>query len=166
MFLCQRSWRGTHNGYSASTGDLLKHYFLLTSRFRMLCSLLALRNPCCSSGSHSQEDHRGNERLGDRHQLGMQLRGHLHAGTPLAVLGCSAVLAAPHIRTPARWLHCDARRCFRLRMYFACLQAMDSSHVSLVSLMLEKDGFTEFRSDRNISLGLNLVRASLVTLEL
>jgi proliferating cell nuclear antigen len=36
------------------------------------------------------------------------------------------------------------------------MQAMDSSHVSLVSLQLNKDGFAEYRADRNISLGLNL----------
>ena len=39
------------------------------------------------------------------------------------------------------------------------LQAMDSSHVALVSLTLKSDGFDMFRCDRNISLGLNLVRA-------
>eukprot|EP01112_Ceratiomyxa_fruticulosa_P014430 TRINITY_DN412_c0_g1_i2.p1 TRINITY_DN412_c0_g1~~TRINITY_DN412_c0_g1_i2.p1 ORF type:complete len:265 (-),score=54.29 TRINITY_DN412_c0_g1_i2:101-895(-) len=36
------------------------------------------------------------------------------------------------------------------------LQAMDSSHVSLVSLLLRADGFQEFRCDRNLSLGINL----------
>lgn len=36
------------------------------------------------------------------------------------------------------------------------LQAMDSSHVSLVSLFLRSDGFQHYRADRNISLGLNL----------
>lgn len=35
-------------------------------------------------------------------------------------------------------------------------QAMDSSHVSLVALLLRKDGFDSYRADRNISLGLNL----------
>ena len=35
-------------------------------------------------------------------------------------------------------------------------QAMDKSHVALVSLSLGKDGFDEYRADRNISLGLNL----------
>ncbi len=38
-------------------------------------------------------------------------------------------------------------------------QAMDSSHVSLISLTLTKEGFDEFRCDRNLFLGLNLVRA-------
>lgn len=38
------------------------------------------------------------------------------------------------------------------------LQAMDSSHVALVSLSLKNEGFDLFRCDRNISLGLNLVR--------
>jgi DNA polymerase III sliding clamp (beta) subunit (PCNA family) len=33
---------------------------------------------------------------------------------------------------------------------------MDSSHVSLVALLLRKDGFDSYRADRNISLGLNL----------
>lgn len=36
------------------------------------------------------------------------------------------------------------------------LQAMDSSHVSLVNLFLAKDGFSEFRSDRQLALGINL----------
>ena len=36
------------------------------------------------------------------------------------------------------------------------LQAMDSSHVSLVSLLLRNDGFDTYRCDRNISLGINM----------
>lgn len=36
------------------------------------------------------------------------------------------------------------------------LQAMDSSHVSLVSLSLRSDGFDTFRCDRNLSMGINL----------
>jgi len=36
------------------------------------------------------------------------------------------------------------------------LQAMDSSHVSLVSLLLRGDGFEHYRCDRNLSLGINL----------
>jgi len=36
------------------------------------------------------------------------------------------------------------------------LQAMDSSHVSLVSMLLRSDGFEHFRCDRNLSLGINL----------
>jgi proliferating cell nuclear antigen len=36
------------------------------------------------------------------------------------------------------------------------LQAMDSSHVSLVALNLRSDGFEHFRCDRNISMGMNL----------
>lgn len=36
------------------------------------------------------------------------------------------------------------------------LQAMDSSHVSLVSLLLRRDGFDLFRCDKNLSLGINL----------
>jgi len=35
------------------------------------------------------------------------------------------------------------------------LQAMDSSHVSLVSLLLRSDGFEHFRCDRTLSLGIN-----------
>eukprot|EP00456_Euglypha_rotunda_P025699 TRINITY_DN2072_c0_g1_i15.p1 TRINITY_DN2072_c0_g1~~TRINITY_DN2072_c0_g1_i15.p1 ORF type:complete len:285 (+),score=48.48 TRINITY_DN2072_c0_g1_i15:139-993(+) len=34
------------------------------------------------------------------------------------------------------------------------LQAMDSSHVSLVTLVLKADGFEHYRCDRNISLGI------------
>lgn len=36
------------------------------------------------------------------------------------------------------------------------LQAMDSSHVSLVSLLLRSDGFQPYRCDRNINLGINM----------
>jgi len=36
------------------------------------------------------------------------------------------------------------------------LQAMDSSHVSLVLLFLRSEGFEHYRADRNISLGINL----------
>jgi len=36
------------------------------------------------------------------------------------------------------------------------LQAMDRSHVALVSLMLKADSFSPYRCDRNITLGLNL----------
>jgi proliferating cell nuclear antigen len=36
------------------------------------------------------------------------------------------------------------------------LQAMDSSHVSLVALLLRAEGFDHFRCDRQISLGINL----------
>merc|ERR1712200_399830 len=38
-----------------------------------------------------------------------------------------------------------------------CLQAMDSSHVSLVTVKIPRETFEEFRCDRNLSLGLNLV---------
>lgn len=37
------------------------------------------------------------------------------------------------------------------------LQAMDSSHVALVSLLLRADGFEHYRCDRNVSMGMNLV---------
>ena len=40
------------------------------------------------------------------------------------------------------------------------LQAMDSSHVSLVSLSLRSDGFDTYRCDRNISMGINLARCA------
>jgi len=36
------------------------------------------------------------------------------------------------------------------------LQAMDSSHVSLVTLLLRGEGFDSYRCDRNISLGISL----------
>jgi proliferating cell nuclear antigen len=36
------------------------------------------------------------------------------------------------------------------------LQAMDSSHVALVSLLLRSDGFEHYRCDKNLSLGLDL----------
>lgn len=37
------------------------------------------------------------------------------------------------------------------------LQAMDSAHVSLVSLKINESGFEEYRCDKNITLGINLV---------
>ena len=37
------------------------------------------------------------------------------------------------------------------------LQAMDTSHVALVVLLLRSQGFEHFRCDRNMSIGLNLV---------
>ena len=37
-----------------------------------------------------------------------------------------------------------------------CFQAMDSSHVSLVTVKIPRETFEEFRCDRNLSLGLNL----------
>lgn len=36
------------------------------------------------------------------------------------------------------------------------LQAMDSSHVSLVAMLLRSDGFDHYRCDRNLALGINL----------
>lgn len=36
------------------------------------------------------------------------------------------------------------------------LQAMDTSHVSLVSLTLKSDGFDKYRCDRNLTMGMNL----------
>lgn len=38
------------------------------------------------------------------------------------------------------------------------LQAMDNSHVSLVSLSLRAEGFDKYRCDRNLSMGMNLGR--------
>lgn len=37
---------------------------------------------------------------------------------------------------------------------------MDSSHVSLVSLVLRSEGFDRFRADRNMALGVNFVSLS------
>ena len=36
------------------------------------------------------------------------------------------------------------------------LQAMDNSHVALVSMLLRSEAFSPFRCDRNIALGINL----------
>jgi len=36
------------------------------------------------------------------------------------------------------------------------LQAMDSSHVALVSMLLQTDSFSPYRCDRNVALGVNL----------
>lgn len=38
------------------------------------------------------------------------------------------------------------------------LQAMDDTHVCLVSMYLKSTSFDKFRCDRNISLGINLKR--------
>lgn len=38
------------------------------------------------------------------------------------------------------------------------LQAMDNSHVSLVSLSMRSDGFDKYRCDRNLTMGMNLGR--------
>jgi hypothetical protein len=38
------------------------------------------------------------------------------------------------------------------------LQAMDNSHVSLVSLMLRSDGFDKYRCDRSLTMGMNLAK--------
>jgi proliferating cell nuclear antigen len=40
------------------------------------------------------------------------------------------------------------------------LQAMDTSHVALVAVLLRKSGFTQYRCDRNIPLGINLAALS------
>ncbi|KAK2801265.1 DNA polymerase delta processivity factor [Emmonsiellopsis sp. PD_5] len=37
------------------------------------------------------------------------------------------------------------------------LQAMDNSHVALVSMMMKAEGFSPYRCDRNVALGINLV---------
>ena len=37
-----------------------------------------------------------------------------------------------------------------------CIQAMDSSHISMVNLMLRADGFDHFICDTNINLGVNM----------
>lgn len=36
------------------------------------------------------------------------------------------------------------------------LQAMDPAYVSLITILLRSDGFTHYRCDRSISLGVNL----------
>jgi proliferating cell nuclear antigen len=40
--------------------------------------------------------------------------------------------------------------------FLPVLRPQDSSHVSLVALLLRADGFDHFRCDRNVSLGINL----------
>nr|WCZ58763.1 proliferating cell nuclear antigen PCNA [Seculamonas ecuadoriensis] len=40
------------------------------------------------------------------------------------------------------------------------LQAMDSSHVSLVHMLLRSEGFEHYRCDRNVSLGINMANIS------
>jgi len=56
----------------------------------------------------------------------------------------------------------DAMKDLRKDVNFDCsekgmqVQAMDSSHVALVSLMLREAAFAEFKCDRNASLGMNV----------
>lgn len=38
------------------------------------------------------------------------------------------------------------------------LQAMDTSHVSLVAVNMRSEGFEKYRCDRNVTLGMNLNR--------
>jgi len=40
------------------------------------------------------------------------------------------------------------------------LQAMDSSHVALVTLSLTAEGFEEYRCDKQMTLGLNIINLS------
>jgi len=40
------------------------------------------------------------------------------------------------------------------------LQAMDSSHVALVTLKLNYDGFEDFRCDKQMTLGINITQLS------
>ncbi|XP_071952777.1 proliferating cell nuclear antigen-like [Antedon mediterranea] len=40
------------------------------------------------------------------------------------------------------------------------MQAMDSSHVSLVTCLLQADGFEQYRCDRNVSISINLATMS------
>jgi proliferating cell nuclear antigen len=40
------------------------------------------------------------------------------------------------------------------------MQAMDSSHVALVSFQLDESGFATYRCDRNITLGLSIENLS------
>jgi len=40
------------------------------------------------------------------------------------------------------------------------MQAMDSSHVALVSFFLHESGFTSFRCDRSLTLGLSIENLS------
>ena len=40
------------------------------------------------------------------------------------------------------------------------LQAMDSSHVSLVAMQLKADGFEHYRCDRDMSIGMNMASLS------
>lgn len=42
------------------------------------------------------------------------------------------------------------------------LQAMDNSHVSLVSMALRSEGFDKYRCDRNLTMGINLGRYVIV----
>jgi len=46
--------------------------------------------------------------------------------------------------------------CFDCAQSGMLLQAMDNSHVSLVSLNLRKEGFDKYRCDRNLVMGMNL----------
>ena len=70
-----------------------------------------------------------------------------------AVLLKKIIEALKDLVTDANWDVSDAG---------ISLQAMDSSHVSLVALLLRSEGFDKFRADRSVALGINL--ASMVSL--
>jgi proliferating cell nuclear antigen PCNA len=63
---------------------------------------------------------------------------------------------APHITRSPR----DIVIIYAVSAYHAllgiALQAMDNSHVALVSMLLRAEGFDPYRCDRNVALGLNL----------
>ena len=94
------------------------------------------------------------------------MRAHPAARSPSrAHFPCARILSpAPPLALPSAGLQVDSIKELVTDTNLECsatgimLQAMDSSHVALVSLSLKNEGFELFRCDRNISLGLNLVR--------
>lgn len=64
------------------------------------------------------------------------------------------LLPTPQLLEATRELVTEAN--FEIGPSGLSLQAMDSSHVSLVALNLRSDGFEHFRADRSFSMGMNL----------
>ena len=63
---------------------------------------------------------------------------------------------AERARLRSRWHAPPASSLCAARLSQSPLPSQDSSHVSLVALLLRAEGFDHFRCDRNISLGINL----------
>ena len=79
--------------------------------------------------------------------------------TALPLVSPCRCVSVPRWRGPGR-LSCSFKCSRHVRTLFP--QAMDSSHVALTALLLRAEGFSHYRCDRNVSLGLNLVNVSKV----
>jgi proliferating cell nuclear antigen len=79
---------------------------------------------------------------------------HLTKITSSNVLSSLSYSSSPQVLEATRELITESN--FDVSGSGIALQAMDSSHVSLVALLLRADGFEQFRCDRSFSMGMNL----------